>query len=76
MIKLIKLKGIGSENMPGRLIKGVAFEFGNRHVSWDYCALPIYVAMILGLDFPAVYHGMVNNIAGEQHIFSKADNGS
>lgn len=62
--------------MLGRLIKGVAFEFGNRHVSWDYCTLPIYVEMILGLDFLAVYHGMVNKIAGKQHISTKADNGS
>lgn len=58
--ELIKLKGIGSQILHGRLIKGVAFAVGNLHVSWDCCAVPIDDEMILGLDFLAAYHGIVN----------------
>uniref|UniRef100_A0A8W8IJN6 Peptidase A2 domain-containing protein n=1 Tax=Magallana gigas TaxID=29159 RepID=A0A8W8IJN6_MAGGI len=56
----LKLKGIGSQILHGRLIKGVAFAVGNLHISWDCCAVPIDDEMILGLDFLAAYHGIVN----------------
>uniref|UniRef100_K1Q1J5 Uncharacterized protein n=1 Tax=Magallana gigas TaxID=29159 RepID=K1Q1J5_MAGGI len=58
--ELITLKGKGSNIMHGRLIKGVAFAIGNLHVSWNCCAVPIDDEMILGLDFLARYHGIVN----------------
>lgn len=58
--ELIKLKGIGSQILHGRLIKGVGFAVGNLHVSWDCCTVQIDGEMILGLDFLAAYHGIVN----------------
>lgn len=60
MIKLIKLKRIGSKIMDGRLIEGVAFEIGNLLVSLDCCSVPIDNELIQGLDFLAVCHGIVN----------------
>lgn len=62
MIKLIKLKGIGSEIIHAKLIKGVTFEIGNLHVSLDCCAVPIDDKMILGLEFLAIYHGIFNSM--------------
>lgn len=46
MIKLIKLKGIGSEIMHGRLVKGVAFEISHIYVSLDCCTVPLDKDMI------------------------------
>lgn len=60
MNELIKLKGIGSQIVHGRLIKGVAFAIGNLRVCWDCCAVLIDDEMIMGLDFLAAYHGIVN----------------
>lgn len=60
MNELIKLKGIGSQIVHGRLMKEVAFAIGNFRVSWDCCAVPIDVEMILGLDSLAAYHEIVN----------------
>lgn len=60
MNDLVQLKGIESQIMHGRLIKGVVFAVGNLQVSWDCCAIPVDDEMILGLGLLAAYHGIVN----------------
>jgi hypothetical protein len=61
--ELIKLEGLGSQIVHGRLLKDICFEIGHLNilVSWDCCAVLLEDEMIIGLDFLESNHG-VNNI--------------
>lgn len=65
-------KRIRNHIVPGRLVRGVAFQTGTRSFTWDFCAAPMTDDVILGLDFLEGQNTIINLKHTALHIDGQA----